>query len=685
MNILVVDDREDGRYLLEQLLKGNGHEVCTAANGAEALEILERGGIEFIITDILMPVMDGFQLCRKVRRSEYLRAIPVIIYTATYTGPGDETFALKIGADRFIEKPCEPAVLMAAIRDVTAQSRPEGMAPSGEHDQEEEALKLYSERLVMKLEQKMLEVERELAARGVAERAVRESETRLVDAQRLARMGDFTWEVETGAITWSDALFELLGYDKTEPIDYPTVAEAIHHPEDKAQVNEWLQAALDSGGTELPAKEYRILRKDGKVLFVRTVGHISRTPGKGPTVFATIQDVSERRQVEAEREKLLGQLIEIQRMESVGRLAGGVAHDFNNILQVMMGYSGMLMEKLPKGDDAHEFAREIAQGVDRASALTRQLLAFARKQTIAPKVLDLNETVESMLKMLRRLIGEDIDLVWLPERGLWPVRMDPSQVDQLLANLCVNARDAIGGVGKLTIETGKRTFDEAYCEEHAESLPGDYVLLAVSDDGCGMDQETLERIFEPFFTTKEPGEGTGLGMATVYGIVKQNDGFINIYSEPGHGSTFKLYLPRYTGEVVPMDAESKAMPPAGRGETILIVEDNAAILNLTKRILEVLGYSVYGAATPGEALEHAQEVQGAIDLLLTDVVMPEMSGRDLAGQMNSRHAEIKTLYMSGYTADVIAHRGVLEQGVNFIHKPFSKMELAKKVREVLDK
>jgi CheY-like chemotaxis protein len=351
----------------------------------------------------------------------------------------------------------------------------------------------------------------------------------------------------------------------------------------------------------------------------------------------------------------------------------------------MMGYSGMLMEKLPKGDDAHEFAREIAQGVDRASALTRQLLAFARKQTIAPKVLDLNETVESMLKMLRRLIGEDIDLVWLPERGLWPVRMDPSQVDQLLANLCVNARDAIGGVGKLTIETGKRTFDEAYCEEHAESLPGDYVLLAVSDDGCGMDQETLERIFEPFFTTKEPGEGTGLGMATVYGIVKQNDGFINIYSEPGHGSTFKLYLPRYTGEVVPMDAESKAMPPAGRGETILIVEDNAAILNLTKRILEVLGYSVYGAATPGEALEHAQEVQGAIDLLLTDVVMPEMSGRDLAGQMNSRHAEIKTLYMSGYTADVIAHRGVLEQGVNFIHKPFSKMELAKKVREVLDK
>ncbi len=311
------------------------------------------------------------------------------------------------------------------------------------------------------------------------------------------------------------------------------------------------------------------------------------------------------------------------------------------------------------------------------------MLAFARKQTIIPVVLDLNQTVESMLKMLRRLIGEDIDLAWLPEAGLCPVKMDPVQVDQILANLCVNARDAIADVGKVTIETGNAVFDETYCADHAGFVAGEYVLLAVSDDGCGMDKETLDQIFEPFFTSKGVGQGTGLGLSTVYGIVKQNNGFINVYSEPGKGTTFRIYLPRYAGQAVDTQQEKAAEIPLSRGETVLVVEDEPALLTMDKMMLEKLGYRVLAAGTPGEAIRLAEEHAGEIHLLITDVVMPEMNGRDLAERLQSLYPGMKILFMSGYTADVIAHRGVLDEGVNFIQKPFSMKDLAVKVREAL--
>jgi CheY-like chemotaxis protein len=310
-------------------------------------------------------------------------------------------------------------------------------------------------------------------------------------------------------------------------------------------------------------------------------------------------------------------------------------------------------------------------------------LAFARKQTIDPKVLDLNVTVEGMLNMLRRLIGEDIDLAWLPKAGLWPVKMDPSQIDQILANLCVNARDAISGVGKITIETRKASLDEAYCADNAGFVPGEYVLLVVSDDGCGMDDEILEKIFEPFFTTKGLGKGTGLGLATVYGIVKQNNGFINVYSEPGKGTTLTIYLPRHAGQAEETTAENIAQIPAGRGETVLIVEDEPTIIETVKKMLERLGYQVLSADTPSGAIRLAKDSNGLIDLLITDVVMPEMNGRELANELQAAHPEIKTLFMSGYTSNVIAHQGVLEAGVNFIQKPLSLRELALKIRAIL--
>jgi signal transduction histidine kinase/CheY-like chemotaxis protein len=403
--------------------------------------------------------------------------------------------------------------------------------------------------------------------------------------------------------------------------------------------------------------------------------------GQFASVFA---DITERKNAEMEKAKLEAQLNQAQKMESVGRLAGGVAHDFNNMLTVILGHAQLGLMHLDPTHPVCADLAEISRTAERSADLTRQLLAFARKQTIAPKVLDLNETVAGMLKMLQRLIGEDINLNWHPAPNLWPVNMDPSQIDQILANLCVNARDSIAGTGKITIETGSSLIDEEYCTQNIGFMVGEYVRLAVSDDGCGMDKLTRAQIFEPFFTTKGLGEGTGLGLATVYGIVKQNNGFINVYSEPGLGTSFTIYLPRYMGTAEQTRKEG-AVEPAKRGmETILLVEDEPAILNITSTILKKQGYTILTANTPGEAIRLASEHGDKIHLLMTDVVMPEMNGKDLAKNLQSLYPQLKCLYMSGYTSNVIAHHGVLDEGVNFIQKPYSLPDLANKVRDVLD-
>ncbi len=408
-------------------------------------------------------------------------------------------------------------------------------------------------------------------------------------------------------------------------------------------------------------------------------------------------DITEHKRAEAEKEKLQSQLLQAQKMESVGKLAGGVAHDFNNMLGVILGHAEMALDQIDPGQPIFDNLQEVRKAAERSANLTRQLLTFARKQTIAPRIIDLNETVEGMLKMLRRLIGEDIDLAWLPGKNLAPIKVDPSQIDQILANLCVNARDAIdlpapsgkpqrkvGEVGKITIETEAVTFDRVYCAVHADFLPGEYVLLEVSDNGCGMDTEILNHLFEPFFTTKEQGKGTGLGLSSVYGAVKQNNGFIKLYSEPGLGTTFKIYLPRHKAKTPIKTDKAKTKPAACGNETILLVEDEPSILLMVTRLLESMGYVVIAAKTPGEAIRLAYEHSGSIDLLMTDVVMPEMNGRDLAKNLLSIYPDIKRLFMSGYTASVIAHHGVLDEGVYFIQKPFSSKDLGAKLREVLD-
>jgi CheY-like chemotaxis protein len=370
-------------------------------------------------------------------------------------------------------------------------------------------------------------------------------------------------------------------------------------------------------------------------------------------------------------------------MESVGRLAGGVAHDFNNMLSAILGHAELAMIKLRPSDPVLEDLKAIKKVSLRSADLVRQLLAFARKQTVAPRVLDLNHTVAGMLKMLQRLMGEDIDLVWKPGAERWTVRMDPSQIDQILANLCVNARDAISGVGQVVIQTETAAFNETYCAMHPGFSSGEYVKLTVTDNGSGMTPDVMERIFEPFFTTKEVGKGTGLGLATVYGIVKQNEGFVNVRSQPGQGTTFGIYLPRSAGDARHSSPERVQDAPEGRGERVLVVEDEASILQVTKAMLERLGYAVVTAGTPREAIGRAQAHAGDLRLLITDVIMPEMNGRDLAERISALVPGVKVLFASGYTANVIAHHGVLDDGVQFLPKPFSMKDLAVKVRQAL--
>ena len=328
---------------------------------------------------------------------------------------------------------------------------------------------------------------------------------------------------------------------------------------------------------------------------------------------------------------------------------------------------------------------QIQKAAQRSADLTRQLLAFARKQTIAPQVCDLNEAVAGTLELLRRLIGEPIALIWRPDPHLWPVKVDPVQIDQILTNLCVNARDAIAGAGQIAIETGNATLDQTVCAQHAGWIPGEYVRLAVSDDGRGMDPETLAHLFEPFFTTKGVGRGTGLGLATLYGVVQQNQGFIHVSSAPGLGTTFTLYLPRHRGRAVPAALAGPAESASRGHETVLLVEDEPALLRLGTTMLEKLGYRVLAAGTPGEAIRLAEEHAGAIHLLMTDVVMPEMNGRDLARRLLSLYPNLKRLFVSGYPADVIAPHGVLDDGVHFLQKPFALPELAAKIRAALER
>jgi two-component system, cell cycle sensor histidine kinase and response regulator CckA len=503
-------------------------------------------------------------------------------------------------------------------------------------------------------------------------------------AAAIEQTGEVVVIIDTNKIIqYANPAFETVtGYKREDAIGRQLPALIIDSQDEEFHRRFW--DTLKSGK---PWKGRLINRKKDGSLYTdeATVSPVLNASGAIVNYVCVTRDITEYLKLQNEKEKLQEQFLQMQKIESVGRLAGGIAHDFNNMLSVISGHTQMALETLDTANPLYVHLQEINMAALRSADLTRQLLAFARKQTIAPKVLNLNSTVGRSLSVMQRLIGEDIDLSWNPGRNLWPVRIDPAQIDQVLTNLAVNSRDAIEQHGKVAIETSNVVIDEAYCSGHRGFVPGEYVRLSFSDDGCGMDKEVIDHLFEPFFTTKEVGKGTGLGLATVYGIIRQNDGFIIIYSEPGRGTTLKIYLPRYSGEKTAAEETGiRTEPPRGGIETILVVEDELSVLKLTKLMLEHMGYTVIAASAPSEALRLAEIHDGEIHLLLVDVVMPEMTGRELSEKLSPLRPGLKTVFMSGYTADVIAHRGVLDEGVHFIQKPFSAKDLSAKMREVLE-
>ncbi len=406
--------------------------------------------------------------------------------------------------------------------------------------------------------------------------------------------------------------------------------------------------------------------------------------GKPVKLAGTMRDVTERKRLQNDREAMANDLRQAQKMEAVGKLAGGVAHDFNNLLMCIMGSVDLCRDEIPEGHPAREWLDNITADSRRSADLVRQLLAFARKQTIVRRVMDVNDEVSQAVTMLQRLIGEDIEVTWRPGEGVWPIEADGSQVDQVLTNLSVNARDAIDGVGEITIATENTTFDDAYCEHHPGTVPGDYVVLIFGDNGRGMDRDALEHVFEPFFTTKGNGTGTGMGLATVYGIVKQHEGTIELSGEPGKGTTFRIYFPRARRESVAASRahDAQATIPKGEG-TVLLVDDQPTVRRTTSMLLRRQGYTVLEAESPHTALRLSSEYTGVIDLLLTDVVMPGMNGRELAEALAEKRPDMKCIFMSGYTADEVARRGIQHGSFEFLSKPFACDVLVRKIHSVL--
>jgi len=638
LHVLIVEDSEDDALLLVRELRRGGFEPAfERVDTPSALRAaLARQEWDILFADYSMPHFSGTAALALVR--ERGLDLPFIFVSGT------------IGEDTAVE------AMRAGAQDYVTKGNLKRLLPAVERE---------------------LRDARERRDRKRAEATLRVTQERLrqVTASSTAVLYATTVHGEGFRPTWvSENIARIIGYDPAEALD-PTWWTDHLHPEDREAV---LAAVPTILSKDHVAFEYRFRHQDGSYHWIHDEARLTRdSAGRPVEVFGSWVDITERKALEM-------QLLQAQKMEAVGQLAGGVAHDFNNVLTAIAGYAELLREDLPSEDARRGDAEEIIRATERAAALTRQLLAFSRRQVLAPRVLDLNTVVASVDNMLRRLIAADVELRTALAPELGAVRADPGQLEQVIMNLVVNARDAMPRGGKLTIETANAELDESYALEHPAVMAGPYVMLAVSDSGVGMDAVTQARIFEPFFTTKEKGKGTGLGLATVYGIVKQSGGNIWLYSEPGRGTTFKIYLPR-VDQPIELPAPTPAARETPRGtETVLLVEDDEAVRALARKMLAAHGYTVLAAPSGANALELAASHAGPIHLLVTDVVLPGISGRELAARFESVRPGLKVLYTSGYTDEAVVHHGVLDAGIAFLQKPFTSGALARKVRETLD-
>ena len=804
--ILIVDDEPQNAYMLRALFSGHGYDVVESGHGAEALVKARQNPPDLIISDLLMPVMDGYMLLSEWRADDRLKNIPFIVYTATYTEPSDEQLALDLGADAFMIKPADPELLLARAQEILANSS-NGRTPSAARrsGQEKTLLKEYNEVLVRKLEKRnrdLAELNRNLLqtlsdrtqaqndlskSTGMlnglldetpdavfvkdregkyllinraaeefighkAEHVLGKNDRELFSAadgallmdidRKVMESGEKATSIETihckqGIVTfmaykmpYRDAAGNVIGIigvsrdisqiqtalselelrnramealtqgvvitdprQPDNPIIYAspsfermtgyTAQEVIGRncrflqgkDTDLITISKMYKAIKEEKNCVVEITNYR---KDGTAFSNElSISPVFDDNGK-LTHFVGVQtDVTERRKLEE-------MLRQSQKMEAIGHLASGIAHDFNNILTVINGYSQLLLGSPQIDVDSKKLIQIIKDAGERSAALTSKLLTFGRKQMMTPHVIDINDTINHMDEMLRRIIGEHVTLSLALGTGIDRVLVDPSQLDQIVLNLAVNARDAMPDGGKITIETANKAVDESYIKIHPYAKIGNYVMISVTDTGVGMTPEVRKHIFEPFFTTKDQSKGTGLGLSVVYGAVKQSEGFIEVYSEPDHGACFKIYLPSVEDKQVTDRSLHEGSIPKGT-ETVLLVEDEDALRELARHILDSYGYNVLVAANGEEALKIFNQQQDKIDLLLTDVVMPGMGGRKLSEQIAAARPTIKTIYMSGYTDDAIVRHGILHDNVNFLQKPFSPQDLAHKVYEVLQK
>jgi two-component system cell cycle sensor histidine kinase/response regulator CckA len=687
--ILVVDDSSQNRYLLEVLLKGSGYEVSVASNGAEALDSALANPPDLIISDLLMPVMDGFSLCRKWKSHEQLQTIPFVVYTATYTEPKDEELALSLGADRFVTKPQEPDVLIQIISDVLSGSRAGTTRKSGDVPHEEAVLlKKYSEALFHKLEKKMAELEakNQSLERTIAERVRGEEALRASEAEyRIVAENTYNWEFwlnpDGGFRYISPSCKRITGHDCEEFLRDPQLLQRAIHPDDwprfKAHVDS-IEKLKGQGNLE-----FRILHADGSQ---RWIAH-DCLPVFGESSLwlgtrGSNRDITEQKRLEA-------QLLHAQKMEAVGQLAGGIAHDFNNILTAIIGYTNILQMKTRDDDLLRGYLDQIAIAAERASNLTNSLLTFSRKQDVKLRSVNLNNLVRNVEKFLQRIIGEDIQIRTALTQEVITIYADSGQIEQVLMNLATNARDAMPAGGILTIETDVMEIDKLFIDLHGYGTSGRYAMLSVSDNGAGMDEKTRQKIFEPFFTTKETGKGTGLGLSIVYGIVKQHNGYINVYSEPGRGSTFRLLFQNIEPEPSSQEEREKEKGALGRqqrgSETILVVDDDAAIRHLFEICLTDLGYKVILAEDGQDAVQKFRAALRSIDLVVIDTVMPKKNGREASLEIRALRHDMKVLLMSGYSPDMVQGQGLLVEGAEFILKPLRPSEFVGRVRAILDR